>query len=73
MDGKDMTIALVVLGGVISAGLLVSIIAAVVQGRDPASIAIATVPVLLAAVAALMKQRPAENDPDKKDEGGADA
>lgn len=63
-SNRALTVALIVLGGVASLGILAAIIAAIVQGRDPASIAIATVPVLLAAVAALVRQ---DRDKDRRD------
>lgn len=62
-NNRLLTVALIVLGAVASVGILTAIVAAIIQGRDPASIAIATVPVLLAAVAALVKQ---DRDQDRK-------
>lgn len=67
-NSRILLVALIILGATASVGILTAIVAAIVQGRDPASIAIATVPVLLAAVAALMKQ-----DRDKDTKGGPDA
>lgn len=61
-ENKPLFIALVVLGGVSVAGIVFAIVAAVVQGRDPASIAIALCPVLGAALTALVLGKKKDDD-----------